>query len=433
MTNHESLLLASKPQAGHTVSARFLRDSGALVVGQVGTLAVAAILGLLAARWLGASGKGELVLAFAVGSFLAPLGAGGIDSYIAARSKVDQGRWRAGAAAMGRRAAWWGGLAIAAATVAYGLANSIPLGLIAIAAIAVFLRPAIAVLQAIATSEDRVASLGRVLAAIAATQLLAITVLAFDGATANDFALTTLTGFAVGYWILSRSTSAPLSGEGDRLAPARRREAWRFGQTVVIGDFLQLANYRLDVFILAAFVPIADVGVYAVAVTLAEIVWQLPQAISRSLLPRISGGDMDRSRVVRVSVSLVAILVLLSAAGLALASKLTVPVLGADYARVPGLLAVLLPGIVLMGAAKPLAAWTLAHGRPGRNLTASAIGFVVVVAGDLLLIPHFGLLGAAITSTFAYAVTACVVVLLVPRAEEARIQGNQIDGHQRGR
>ena len=433
MTNRENLLLTSRPRVGHTVSIRILRDSGALVAGQVSMLSVAAILGLLAARWLGASGKGELVLAFAVGSFLAPLGAGGIDSYIAARTMADEGRWRAGAAAMGRRVAWWGGLAIAAATVAYGLANSIPLGLVAIAAIAVFLRPTIAVLQAVATSQDRVASLGRVLAAIAATQLVAITVLAFDGATANDFALTTLIGFAVGYWMLRRSTSAPLSGRRDRLAPTRRREAWRFGRTVVLGDFLQLANYRLDVFILAAFVPVAEVGVYAVAVTLAEILWQLPQAISRSLLPRISEGEMDRSRVARVSFSLVAILVVLSAAGLVLASKLTVPVLGADYARVPGLLAVLLPGIVLMGAAKPLAAWTLAHGHPGRNLTASAIGFAVVVAGDLLLIPHFGLQGAAITSTLAYVVTACAVMLLAPPAEDARIECDQSDGFQRGR
>ena len=432
MTNRKSSVLPSSPRVGHTASSQILRDSGALVAGQVSMISVAAILGLLAARWLGASGKGELVLAFAVGSLLAPLGAGGIDSYIAARSRADEGTWRGGAAAMGRRAAWWGGLVIAAATVAYGLANDIPWGLVAIAAIAVFLRPTIAVLQAIATSQDRVASLGRILASIAATQLLAITVLAFDGATANDFAVTTLAGFAVGYWILRRSTSAPLSGEGDRLAPTRRREAWRFGRTVVLGDFLQLANYRMDVFILAAFVPVADVGVYAVAVTLAEVLWQLPQAISRSILPRISGGEMDRSRVVRVSFWLVATLVVLSAAGLALASKLTVPVLGADYARVPGLLALLLPGIVLMGAAKPLAAWTLAHGHPGRNLTASAIGFAVVVVGDLLLIPHFGLQGAAITSTVAYVVTACAVMLLVPPAEEARIQCDQTEGSRRG-
>lgn len=406
-----SLAPHSSPVTGRR---RLLQDSASLASGQIMALAAAAVGGLLAARWLGPQGRGQLVLALAVVSFLGPLAAGGIDSFIASRLHFDSGLADNSVVRLGLWVARWGGAIIAATTIVYGLAVGLPAVVVALGAVVGLIRPTLAVLQGIATGQDRVAALGRALSVSAVTQLVSVLVLSIDGSTVSDFITGSLLGLVVGSTLLVRIVGWPAPTQGVGVGGAHRHRIWKFGGKVVLGDALQMANYRLDVFFLAAFVPIADVGVYAVAVTIVEMLWQLPYALSRSLLPRISGGEMNRPRVVRVSLILGAGLAVLSVAGLALASWLTVPVLGSEYARVPGLLALLLPGVLFIGVAKPLAAWTLSHGFPGRNLIASAIGFVVVVAGDLLLIPRFGLSGAAVASTVGYVVTACGVALLMP-------------------
>lgn len=398
---------------------RLLQDSACLASGQIAALAAAAVVGLVSARWLGPDGRGELVLALAVASLLGPLAAVGVDSFIASRSRLEPEALQASLAAVGLRVARWGGTALAAGTVAYGASLGLPVGVVVLGAAVALVRPTLAVLQAITTAHDRVASLGRVLAVSAVSQLIAVLALSLGGATVGDFVAASLVGLVVGCILLVRITGWPVAARRPVLDAACRRRVRRFGGKVVLGDALQTANYRLDVFVLAAFVPVSDVGVYAVAVTVVEILWQLPHALSRSLLPRISAGELHRAGVVRLSSVLAAGLVVVSAAGLALASWLTVPVLGGGYAAVPALLAILLPGVVAVGATKPLAAWTLSQGHPERNLRASGLGFAVVVVGDLLLIPRFGLAGAALASTLAYVVTAGAV-LVPPRDEDRR-------------
>ncbi len=401
--------------AGVAAGRRLVQDSAALAMGQAAALAAAAASGLLAARWLGPQGRGQLVLALAVASLLAPLAAGGIDTFIAARSRLDADLPERAVAVLGLRAARWGGAGVAVATLAYGLAEGLPAAVVVLAAAVALVRPTLAVVHAIATGRDRVVAVGAALTVSAITQLVAVWALSAGGATVGDFVTASLLGVVAGGAVLVPVIGWPSSTSWAVLDPPRRRRVVRFGRTVVLGDALQAANYRLDVLVLAAFVPVAEVGVYAVALTLVEVVWQLPQAVSRSLLPRTAAGEMDRAGVVRLAAVLAVGLVALSAAGLALTRWLTVPVLGPDYAAVPSLLAVLLPGVLLVGATKPLAAWTLGQGEPGRNLRASAVGFVALMAGDLVLIPRYGTPGAALACTLAYALTAAAVVAQVPQ------------------
>ena len=403
---------------------RLLQDSAWLASGQVAALATAAATGLLAARWLGPQGRGQLVLALAVASFLAPLAAGGIDSFIASRAGLDPDLHERPVARLGLRIARWGGAAVAATTLAYGFAVGLPLEVVALAAAVGWVRPTLAVLQAMTTSRDDVVWLGRVLALSALSQLCIVLALSAGGASVGDFITASLFAHVIACLLLVRRNQGPEAGCPAPLEASGRRRLFRFSGTVVLGDAVQTANYRLDVFLLAAFVPLAEVGIYAVAVALVEVLWQLPQAVSRSIFPRIKAGQLDRSRVVRLSGALALGLGILSAAGLALASWITVPLLGPDYARVPGILAVLLPGVVFVGISKPLAAWTLSQGRPRQNLTASAIGLVVMVVGDLWLIPRFGLHGAAVASTLAYVVTGSAVVFMLRTKRSIRSSGS---------
>lgn len=393
---------------------RLLKDAAALGLGQTVALGAGALATLLAARWLGATAKGQLTLMFAVPALLGPLAAAGVDSYIAARAGGRGPEPRRAVIRLAVAASRWGGAALAFATLAYGIGTELPTGPVLFAAALAGLRPGLAVAQAVATSDDQVARVGRALVAMAVAHLSLVVVLAVDGASVGDFAAASAVSVLVGRRLLRPPASRRGAGTIAALAPAQRREVLRFGGAVVVGDALQLASYRMDLFVLAAFVPVADVGVYAVAVALAEILWQLPQVVSRSILPRIVAGQLDRSGVLRISKAVGVATAGLALVGWLLAVHLVEPVFGADFVRVPLVLAVLLPGAVVVSAAKPIAAWTLSCGCPSRNVRASAAGFAVVAAGNVLLVPSFGILGAAVASTLGYGVVAAGVALLAP-------------------
>lgn len=393
---------------------RLLKDAAALGLGQTVALGAGALATLLAARWLGATAKGQLTLMFAVPALLGPLAAAGVDSYIAARAGGRGAEQRRAVIRLAVAASRWGGAALAFATLAYGIGTELPTRPVLFAAALAGLRPGLAVAQAVATSDDQVARVGRALVAMAVAHLSLVVVLAVDGASVGDFAAASAVSVLVGRRLLRPSASRRGAGTVAALAPAQRREVLRFGGAVVVGDALQLASYRMDLFVLAAFVPVADVGVYAVAVALAEILWQLPQVVGRSILPRIVAGQLDRAGVVRISKAVGVVTAGLALVGWLLAVHLVEPVFGADFVRVPLVLAVLLPGAVVVSAAKPIAAWTLSCGCPSRNVRASAAGFAVVAAGNVVLVPSFGIVGAAVASTLGYGVVAAGVALLAP-------------------
>lgn len=389
---------------------RLVTDTASLACGQIALLAAGAITNILSARWLGPSGKGQLVVTFAVVTLLAPVAAGGVDTYIAANAGGGRTDNHA-LLRLGYRAAWLGGLTLALSTVAYGIGSSLPMTLVGIAAAAALLRPMHSVLQAIATSRDRTSRVGGSLVVAAVVQVGIVIALAPTNLTPTGFAVAYAAGIAVGCYLLiavSRRATAPVPLDDKAFD---RRAVLRFGRKVVVADALQLANYRIDLFFLAAFATPAAVGVYAVAVTLVEVLWQIPNAASRSVFPRVRSGELHLSGVRRIARRLVSGLSLGGVAVLMFTLAATEPVFGRGYSDVPTLLAILLPGVVLVGAAKPLAAWALSQGRPQTNLRGSAAGFAVALVGNAILIPRYHAVGAALASTAAYATTAVLVAV----------------------
>lgn len=381
------------------------RDSATFAFGTGSALAAAVLLNVASARWLGPGGKGELVLAFLVPVLLAPVAVGGIDTLVAAGSRVE-GATRRDVLRMGMAAALVGGVATAAVTAGFGVATGLPLALVVLGVLMALVRPAVSLLTAVWTADGAVAAVGRVLVAAAVAQVAVVGALSLGLATPSDFGLGLFVATLVTALVLARRPAVAAARCGRPMGRRARRSALRFGLSAVGADTLQAANYRVDLLVLAAFVPVGEVGVYAVAVAVAEVLWQVPNAVSRSVLARSQAGEIDAGSVHRASRGLAAAGVVLGAGLLGATGALVTRVLGGGFADVVPLLALLLPGVVMLGAAKPLAAWMLGTAGPGRNLRASGAGFAVGVTADLLLIPVLGVHGAAIASTLSYAATA---------------------------
>ncbi|MDW8268399.1 MAG: oligosaccharide flippase family protein, partial [Anaerolineae bacterium] len=149
--------------------------------------------------------------------------------------------------------------------------------------------------------------------------------------------------------------------EGARWRPLWNRALLRmtlsYGLRGWLANILQFFNYRLDTFLLNGFVGAAAVGLYSVAVALAEMLWYLPNAVGFVLFPRAAAtaaAAMNRftPRVLAATMALTA----LAAVALAVFGRpLIVLVFSARFAAAYAALLALLPGAVLMGGAKVLA------------------------------------------------------------------------------
>ncbi len=205
-------------------------------------------------------------------------------------------------------------------------------------------------------------------------------------------------------------TVSAIRPEGAQFVPAWQSSVLRpslaYGLKGYIGNILQFFNYRLDVFLVNFFLGSAGVGIYSVSVALAELLWQLPNAVSFVIFPKSSATkpsqmNLFTPRVFRLTLALTA----LGGLGLALLGRFMILLIFGERfsAAYPPMLA-LLPGVILLGGGKVLTNEIAGRGYPHYNSIGSGLGLIFTLALDLLLIPRYGVMGAAVASSLAYGV-----------------------------
>jgi len=191
------------------------------------------------------------------------------------------------------------------------------------------------------------------------------------------------------------------------------RASISFGFRSWVGGLAQLANARLDQLLMIPLVSASELGLYAVAVSLAGLSSFLSGALGPPLITRVAGGDTAIvPRALRVTLGAVATMNL----ALAVVTPLVLPLLfGADFkGAVDQALVLLLAGVPLAGISV-LAAALAADGAPGTSSVGEGIALAVTVPGLVLLVPGLGGMGAAIVSLLAYGASFCFQLIAVRR------------------
>lgn len=188
---------------------------------------------------------------------------------------------------------------------------------------------------------------------------------------------------------------------------AALKDQVRYGAQGQIANLAQLFNYRLDQFLVAAFISRAAVGHYTVAVGLGESVWWISSAVAMVLLPRLTQMDSERARKMTPLISRNVLFVsIAAAAALIVVSPILIRVLfGGDFTPAQTPLLLLMPGVIAASAGRVLGSYLFSQGRVIYNTYATFIALGVTLALDLVLIPTLKIEGAAIASSVAYVVS----------------------------
>jgi O-antigen/teichoic acid export membrane protein len=209
-------------------------------------------------------------------------------------------------------------------------------------------------------------------------------------------AATWLVAGALGPW---RSVGT----EGPSLQLARRM--LHYGLRVQIGNWSNAMNVRLDQLLLSLFAPAASLGVYVVAVTYANVIMTLPGSAALVMLPEIVSEHREgRSsacltqwyrRLLWTTVT--------GCAVVAASGAYLLPLLfGQAYDEAVPLLVILGPAAVLLGMNQIVSTAFDGIDRPQIGSAAELVGLVVTAVSLVALLPRFGMYGAAIASLVAY-------------------------------
>ncbi len=187
-------------------------------------------------------------------------------------------------------------------------------------------------------------------------------------------------------------------------------EAMDYGRKSWAGDMALRANLRLDQLILGAMVQPAALGIYSVAVRLAELIWFIPDAAGPVLFNAIAACKENDERVfilARTHRIIFTVCVFLALAWLLLIRFIVLPfVLNGPYGEVLPLLVILVPGTLFLVSSKMVTKLLSSTGQVIYTTRITVIGSAVSVLLYFLLIPLSGPYGAAIASTLGYGVLA---------------------------
>jgi O-antigen/teichoic acid export membrane protein len=242
-----------------------------------------------------------------------------------------------------------------------------------------------------------------VLGLIQSSQHLTVTLAAFGWLFAHSIGAILLLGASIGV-------------AGVRL-PQRMvfNELFAFGLRGWLGNLASFLNFRLDQILMGFISTSAALGVYAVAVNGSEILLYVPGAVATALLPSLARStepEQQQARTLR-SFRVLVLLTLVSGTVLGAVGTVLLPLLfGRPFEPSVLPFLVLLPGAIGYAASRVFAGALFARSRPGRSSVAPVVTLVVGLVLDVLLIPTFGAVGAAIAATVGFLAGGGIAIYL---------------------
>jgi O-antigen/teichoic acid export membrane protein len=196
-----------------------------------------------------------------------------------------------------------------------------------------------------------------------------------------------------------------------------------FGFKTHTGNILKDLTYRGDMLIISYFLAPEQVGYYAIAVSIAEVIWRIPDAIGSVLLPYISMINKKDAQLFtpqlcrRLLLPMIVVCIFVAIAG----KSLVTFIFGREYQPSIQALILLIPGVVALTLWKILATDTIAQGHPVQYSLTSGIALLAMIIMDLWLIPVFGINGASVASSISYIIATAFIVFIYIKLTKNKI------------
>jgi O-antigen/teichoic acid export membrane protein len=167
------------------------------------------------------------------------------------------------------------------------------------------------------------------------------------------------------------------------------------------GNMLTFLVFRSDYWFIDYFDrSSAELGNYIQVSKLAQLFFAVPSFLASAVFPVTAAGDGGSAGHLKTLSRWIALVSLIGCVLIGGTGKWLFP-LGLDQMYLPFLL--LIPGIISICLAYPLAAYFAGNNKIPVNIISSLLALVIIVAGNIIFIPLYGINGAAAVCSVGYA------------------------------
>ena len=205
---------------------------------------------------------------------------------------------------------------------------------------------------------------------------------------------------------------------------ATTRKVLKYGMVTQMANILNIANNKGSFYIITHFLGLASLGVYNAGVQLTEGLRVIGQSIAVVQFSTISNtNEPEYARI--LTIRLMKLSVLLTA--MALMVLLLIPehiyslLLTKDFSGVKPVIIALSPGVMALAVNNIFSHYFSGMGNPKVNLYAKITGLVFTVVLLFILIPPFGIIGAAVTASVSYLATIIHQYIVFKKQTKTRL------------
>lgn len=194
-------------------------------------------------------------------------------------------------------------------------------------------------------------------------------------------------------------------------------ELLHYGMRNYATTLFDFINYRIDILILGAFLSSVAIGIYTVAVSIAELLWYIPNSIATVIFPNISqSSQVSATEITAKSLRVNSILIFVLSIGIIITARPVIALLyGTQFSTALEPLFILLPGIFFLSYSRILNSYVNGIGHPGMASLVSGLVALINLGLNLYLIPKMGINGAALSSTISYTLSGIFMILVFKR------------------
>jgi len=201
-----------------------------------------------------------------------------------------------------------------------------------------------------------------------------------------------------------------------------------FGSQMFGAGALGLICTQADIVLIGYFLTAKDVGYYSVAVVLSSFFTLVPVAFQKVTYPATSeywskNNHQALQKVIDKSMKYCACIVLPIGLGVGFfAEEIVTVIFGREfiYAALP-LCVLLIARVITSGTSSPIGQFFSGIGRPDLHLKIDAITAGANIALNIVLIPRFGILGAAIATAASMVFGTIIFLVLMPKLSAIKI------------
>lgn len=399
--------MADVEESGFIERRAFLKGSLESIGMRYGILVVGFIGSVLIARAIGASGRGAYAFVVTLATTAFSVAHLSVEQAFVALWSRRPSSDLVGSGAIIATVSGIGAAIVTAVVIWPGLDMEVPRGatawMVVIGLGTIPLSIASLYGDAALVSQGRIRLMNVIALGVASAQTLVLAILAASGRLS--------VGVVVILWAAATITPvlpqfAALARDPGLTWPGRRT----LGEVVMTGlryhpGLVALALVlRVDILLLAPRVDVAELGIYSLAVTLVELALRATSASAQvAVQVQVRGEPAESADFTALVARVNAVIGTLAVAGLVLSGPWVIEaVFGPSFAGTAASLTVLAPGIVALSIQRPLGVFLTRLDHPLYVTTAMVIALAVNIVLNLLLIPVWGILGAAVASTVVY-------------------------------